>query len=97
MSGFAVLYRWRVAPEYEAEFLRRWHEGTIRLSGLGGLGSCLTRDAAGAFVAFARWPSADARERAFAESGPAPPWPGVLSFEETKLDVVEDLLTAPRR
>lgn len=91
---FAVLYRWRVDPEHEAYFVERWRAGTMRLRDeYGALGSCLTRDAEGNFIAFARWPSAAAREAAFAARGPLEPWPGILSFEETKLSVVEDLLT----
>jgi heme-degrading monooxygenase HmoA len=95
MSGVAFLYRWRVAPEWEEDFRGRWREATLRLGALGGLGSCLTRDADGAFVAFARWESEAARARAFAARGPAEPWPGIISFEETKLSVEADMLTAP--
>lgn len=91
---FAVLYRWSVAPEHEASFVARWRDGTLLLrERYGALGSCLTRTAAGEFVAFARWPSEEARTAAFAARGPLPPWPGILAFEETRLEVVEDLLT----
>ena len=96
MSGgaFAVLYRWTVAAEHEAGFIERWREATLRLrDSHGALGSCLSRTEDGAFVAFARWPSEQARAAAFKESGPAQPWPGILSFEQTKLAVLEDLLT----
>ena len=58
------------------------------------LGSCLTRNADGDFVAFARWPSEAARTAAFAAAAPTEPWPGILSFEETKLSVEEDHLSA---
>ena len=93
-GAFAVLYRWTVAPEHEATFIDRWREATIRLRDEhGALGSCLSRDRDGAFLAFARWPSEAAREAAFAASRPSEPWPGILSFEQTKLAVVEDLLT----
>lgn len=91
---FAVIYRWSVDPAYEAYFRQRWRAGTLRLKGeFGALGSCLTRTKNGDFVAFARWPSEAARERAFAVIQPLEPWPGIRSFEETKLWVEDDLLT----
>ena len=92
----AVIYRWSVEPEHEEYFLKRWKAGTIRLrKHFGALGSCLSRADNGDFVAFARWPSEAARERAFAAIGPTEPWPGIFKFEETKMRVVEDLLPRP--
>ena len=93
-GGFAVLYRWTVAQEHEAYFIERWRAGTVLLRDrYGALGSCLARTGEGEFIAFARWPSEEARRTAFAARGPLDPWPGILNFEETKLDVVEDMLT----
>ena len=92
---FAVLYRWSVEPEWEDYFRERWRAGTIRLRDeFGALGSCLTRADNGDFIAFARWPSEAAREQAVAARGPTEPWPGIVSFEETKLLVEEVFLTA---
>ena len=94
-KAFAVIYRWSVDPEHEDYFRQRWHTGTLRLKrDFGALGSCLTRAANGDFIAFARWPSEAARERAFAAIHPLKPWPGIRSFEETKLWVEDDQLTA---
>ncbi|MBA3527534.1 MAG: hypothetical protein H0T82_11550 [Sphingomonas sp.] len=90
---FAVIYRWKVEPEHEGYFRERWKRGTERLRSLGSRGSCLTRAENGDFIAFARWPGEAAREAAYAAIGPFEPWPGILSFEETKLTVEEDLLT----
>jgi hypothetical protein len=91
---FAVIYRWSVDPEYEDYFLDRWRRGTLRLKeNHGALGSCVGRAENGDFVAFARWPSESAREQAFAEIQPLEPWPGIRSFEETKLWIEEDYLT----
>lgn len=90
---FAVIYRWSVDATHEAYFRERWKRGTALLKRLGSLGSCLTRAANGDFIAFARWPSEAAREQAFAVIAPLEPWPGIVSFEETKLSVEEDLLT----
>ena len=95
MAGFAIIYRWRVETGSETSFRERWRAGTERLKGLGGLGSCLCREADGTFVAFARWPDEAARERAFAASPPAQPWPGVTYLGETKLSVEDDLLVQP--
>lgn len=90
--GFAVIYRWEVEPEHEDYFQERWKAGTMRLrEEHGGLGSLLTRDSSGAFVAIALWPSEAARDAAFASRGPMEPWPGIISFEETKLQVEDDL------
>jgi len=90
---FAVIYRWKIEPEREAYFHERWRRGTERLKGLGSRGSCLTRAEDGDFITFARWPSETSREEAFATLAPFEPWPGILSFEETKLTVEDDLLT----
>lgn len=93
-KAFAVIYRWSIDPEHEAYFRERWHAGTLRLkTDFGALGSCLTRAENGDFIAFARWPSEAARERAFAAIQPLDPWPGVRSFEETRLRVEDDQLT----
>ncbi len=91
---FAVIYRWSVDAEHEDYFRQRWRAGTLRLKDeFGTLGSCLTRAENGDFIAFARWPSEAMRDRAFAAIQPLEPWPGIRSFEETKLRVEEDLLT----
>ncbi len=91
---FAVIYRWSVDPDHESDFRQRWSAGTLRFKKeFGALGSCLARTENGDFIAFARWPSEAARERAFAAIQPLDPWPGIRSFEETKLWVEEDQLT----
>lgn len=89
--NFAVIYRWTVAQEHEDAFRERWNSGTLRLREMGGLGSCLTRNEAGEFVAIALWHDEAARERAFAALPPREPQPGILSFKEEKLWVEDDL------
>lgn len=90
---FAVLYRWTIDAAHEDEFRKRWRAATIELRDVhGALGSCLSRDSDGNFIAFARWPSEAHRDLAFANRPPAEPSPGVLHFEQTKLWVEEDLL-----
>jgi heme-degrading monooxygenase HmoA len=65
---FAAIYRWRIAPGSEAQFRRHWCEGTKLIrEKCGGLGSRLHRARDGLMVAYARWPSRQAREQAFAD------------------------------
>lgn len=91
---FAVLYRWTIDPAHEGAFRERWRSATIELRDhFGALGSCLSRDAEGRFVAFARWPTEEHRASAFVGRAAADPMPGVLAFEETKLWVENDLLS----
>ncbi len=95
---FAILYRWEVEPAHQAEFIRRWRLATEMLRDQhGALGSCLTRDRDGRFVAFARWPSEESRAAAFAARQPAEPLPGIVHFEEERLDVEADLLVGSGR
>src|SRR5262245_13708359 len=59
--GFAVIYRWRVAPDQEAAFIAAWGKLTELIAARrGGLGSRLHRAADGTFVAYAQWPSEEA-------------------------------------
>ncbi len=78
----AVLYRWRIKPGATERFRDAWRRGTAAIqerfkSG----GSRLHRAAAGTWIAYAVWPSAEAREAAFA--------PGVLQLHPA----VGELLT----
>ena len=91
--SFVAIYRWTIEEAHQQSFRDRWRQATLRLRALGGLGSCLTRDEEGDFVAIALWESEEARERAFAAVTPLPPQAGVLAFEESKLEV-EDYLWA---
>tara|TARA_R110000824_G_scaffold118960_11_gene271816 strand:+ start:26099 stop:26425 length:327 start_codon:yes stop_codon:yes gene_type:complete len=64
---YAVIYRWRVETRHEAEFQRRWHEITEDIvAHHGGGGSRLHRAENGDWIAYARWPSKEARDKAFA-------------------------------
>lgn len=91
---FAVIYRWRVDPDHQEAFRERWRAVMVELrEQFGALGSCLSRDASGDFIAFARWPSEEHRDRTFARRSAADPLPGVLEFEQTRLWVEEDLLS----
>lgn len=89
--GFAVIYRWAIAEEHHDAFRARWRKATLRLRELGSLGSCLTREAGGDFVAIALWRSEEARAAAFAGAGLDEPWPPAERFEETRLRIEDDL------
>ncbi|VWX51077.1 hypothetical protein NOVOSPHI9U_370075 [Novosphingobium sp. 9U] len=61
---------------------------------LGSLGSCLTRDDAGDFVAIALWPSEEARAAAFAQMTSRTDWTGAKRVDEIKLYAEDDLWVA---
>jgi hypothetical protein len=58
---FAVIYRWRVKPEMDAEFRRCWHVRTEKILAVrGSSGSRLHREPDGTYCAIALWPSREA-------------------------------------
>lgn len=70
MSLFTVLYRWRLHEGRDEQFTRAWSRITELLrEERGSLGSRLHRGPDGLWYGYAQWPSAGAREAAFA--GPA--------------------------
>lgn len=89
--GFVVIYRWTVAEAHQEAFRARWRRATLRLRELGSLGSCLTRESGGDFVAIALWSSEGARAAAFAGAGLDEPWPPTERFEEMRLNIEDDL------
>jgi quinol monooxygenase YgiN len=96
---YAVIYRWRVEPKHETEFQRRWHEITEEIvTHHGGGGSRLHRAENGDWVAYARWPSKDARDIAFAArqrstTQNTPQGEGKAELiEEVWLKITDDLL-----
>ena len=89
--GFVAIYRWRVAPEHEAAFVERWRQATAILSRHGGQGSLLGRAQSGEMVAVALWPSAEARDRAFAEAGDDAPWPPAERLDPFLVDPIANL------
>lgn len=92
MAGsFIAIYRWRVAPVYEAAFRKVWADTTKALREEGGFGSCLGRTGDGVFVAVAPWPDRKAREAAFEAIGEGPPWPPCERLEPLEMDVLVDL------
>lgn len=63
---FIVLYRWRLHPGKENTFMQGWSRITDLLRSRGSLGSRLHRGSDGLWYSYAQWPSAQAREDAFA-------------------------------
>src|SRR5215510_8158633 len=72
-APFVVLYRWRLREGMEEAFIAAWSRVSRRyLAECGSLGSRLHRGPDGLWYSYAQWPSAEARERAFA-GGPVDP------------------------
>lgn len=64
---FVVLYRWRLHEGMEDAFVDAWSRVSERLrSERGSLGSRLHRGPDGIWYSYAQWPSAQARDEAFA-------------------------------
>lgn len=97
--GFCVIYRARVAPDKEQQYVAAWSKLTRLLrSERGALGSRLHRGNDGLWYAYAQWASAEARRVAFS-LGPvdtqaeAEVMDSILEyFPEILLDPVEDQL-----
>ncbi|WP_269531756.1 antibiotic biosynthesis monooxygenase [Chitinimonas sp. BJYL2] len=71
LPGFAVLYRWRLKPGQESQFIAAWSFLTCRYRDQhGAMGSRLHRAEDGTWYAYAQWPSPDARTIAFANESP---------------------------
>ena len=63
---FIVLYRWRIKPDKEQQFIEAWAEVTgYFLANFDSLGSRLHRGSDGLFYAYAQWKSKEERENAF--------------------------------
>ena len=71
--GFTILYRWRLRQGMEQSFIAAWSRRTRQLRAEhGSLGSRLHRGSDGVWYSYAQWPSAEARERAFAAGSSDP-------------------------
>ena len=65
--GFVVLYRWRLHEAKIDQFIEAWSKVSAQLLVEGGsLGSRLHRSQDGTWYSYAQWPSAEARQKAFA-------------------------------
>lgn len=99
---FAVLYRWRLRPGAEASFVAAWARVSERLrKERGSLGSRLHRGADGWWYSYAQWPSANARDEAFARGSVDPEATATMTaaiaerLPEVVLETVSDFLVSP--
>jgi heme-degrading monooxygenase HmoA len=95
---FIVLYRWRIKPELETQFVEAWSEITAYYSlNEHWRGSRLHRGADGIFYSYAQWESDEHRRKAF-EKPPNLPAGAEMraaieeSFPEVVLEIVSDFL-----
>jgi hypothetical protein len=96
-AKFAVLYRWKVTPDLESQFVEAWATATAAFRTVGALGSRLHRSDSGDLYAYAEWPSRGAWEKAKTESPvdavtAATMRKATLEFEMVTLDPIADLL-----
>ena len=95
---FVILYRWRINPEKEAQFVEGWSEITdYYRENFDSLGSRLHRGDDGIFYAYAQWKSAEQRESAFqnspkSEAGKLMREAIEESFPEVRLEILSDYL-----
>lgn len=95
---FAILYRWRIKPEKEAQFIDAWSKITAYYrENFDSLGSRLHRGGDGIFYAYAQWKSAEQREEAFAGSPDLEVRAKMReaveeSFPEVRLEILSDYL-----
>lgn len=93
-----LLYRWRVDPTKEDQFIENWRSITqYYVDNCGSLGSRLHRGNDGLFYGYAQWPDMETRERAVL--GPSLTDAGLKmkdavreTFPDIKLEPVADYL-----
>ncbi|MEO6590504.1 MAG: antibiotic biosynthesis monooxygenase [Pyrinomonadaceae bacterium] len=93
-----IIYRWRIKPEMEDQFVENWAAVTkFYIENLGGSGSRLHRGEDGLFYAYAQWKSAAARDKAFQNVSEMPERfkmrEAILeTLPEIRLESISDLL-----
>jgi hypothetical protein len=66
IDGFAAIYRWRLHPGKEAQFIAAWTRiSELYLHEHGSLGSRLHRGPSDIWYSYAQWPNEASREKAF--------------------------------
>ena len=99
MPGLAVIYRWRLKPGMEAQFIEAWSRVTeLYVAQRGGLGSRLHKGPDDVWYAYAQWPSGEVRTAAFSgepldlDARERMHEAVAESFDEILLEPVADLL-----
>ena len=88
--GFVVIYRWRLHPGKEQQFIDSWTRNTPQIiQRCGGLGSRLHRADDGSWLAYAQWPDRSTWERSYS----VPDWESEAARQLSKEAVAE---TFPR-
>ncbi len=102
---FVVLYRWRVRPNLEQQFVENWSARTAYLrEKYDSLGSRLHCGSDGIWYSYAQWKSAEQRDRAFdAESNmvyeTSQKFQEAIeeTFPEVQLEITSDYLISPEK
>ena len=95
---FIILYRWKIKPEREEQFIKAWSEVTAYyVENFNSLGSRLHRGEDGIYYAYAQWKTAEQRENAFAEAEELPALEEMREavaerFEPVELRILADYL-----
>jgi hypothetical protein len=98
---YAVIYRWRIRPEKEEQFIQDWSRVTLfYVKSHGALGARLHRGPDDIWYAYAQWPDLETRNRAFAEAGEPESHAHINdaiieTFPEIVLSPVADFLILP--
>lgn len=101
---FIVLYRWRVKPNFERQFVESWAEITAYYrENFDSLGSRLHLGDDGIYYGYAQWKSSEQREEAFisnadaevSEAGRNMREAIEESYPEIRLETVSDYLISP--
>jgi len=83
---FIALYKWRIDPEKEADFIAAWSEVTLYYKeNHGSSGSRLHKGSDGLFYGYAKWKTEELRMRAFAANDAA-----VSSAGKRMADAIEE-------
>jgi hypothetical protein len=99
---FILLYRWRIKPEKESQFIEAWSEITAYYrENFDSLGSRLHRGNDGLFYAYAQWKTTEQRANAFAgrlklEAGEKMREAIEESFAEVQLETLSDFWVFPQ-
>src|SRR5687768_2031566 len=94
----AVLYRWQVKPDMDAQFVEGWLRVTRAIAAeCGSYGSRLHRSDDGSWFGYARWPDAATRDRCqhHEAEGLRLMTDAADLLEQLPADIVEDLLREP--
>lgn len=100
---FTVLYRWKIKPGLEGQFIDSWSEVTRHYrTYAGSRGSRLHRGNDGYFWAYAQWDSNEARQAAFSDPPVIPAREKMIEaieerFDEIVLEIVSDHLAASEK